>query len=967
MMVRLVRLPNIKILTTCLFVFLLLIATGQTNAQFVAGPQFYNQQGLTTINALGAFTQGYSGSGVTIGIVDSGVNPDHISVNGALIGGIGWSRTDPSNVLVDNWTYQTGTSNFSSFLNAMSADGATINDHGTFVSSVAAGRVNSFSSADNTMGVAYKANIVIGQIVFNEYDKATKELTGLGLNSSQIAQTINYVSASGAKVINNSWGASYPKGSLPTSMKAAMSDYAEESSAEINALILAQNRGAVIVFAAGNDGLPFPTPPATLPSINSEVAAKGGWIVVAATTNRGTNPLTGQIEMARINTNPNVPSYYTNFCGEAMLYCISAPGGLEEPDVPQGDIATAGASASTNTAYKRGEGTSYAAPFVTGAVALVAEKFPWMSAQNLAVTILTTGTTASDPSPIWGRGLLDVGKAMNGPGIFEQDFVANVTAGYRSTFSNNISGTAGLIKDGVGTLLMSGINTYSGATTILNGTLGLTGSGSISKSSAVTNAGVFDLTQATAVVTLSNTYVQTASGVLFMALSPGQGQQLTINGTATLAGLLAVQATTGIYAPGQVKLITAASIKGQFDTYLTNLGNYTSYKTYQSQDANNIFLNIVRPYTTTVIENGNVVSKAAAQVLYDIAGTQTSINGAMAPALNTINGLNSQAQSAAIRQTLPVLLGGASQATYNTQRAFQQTVMSRVETIRGIESGDYFASDHSVWIKPFGNLTNQSSLNDVPGYRASGGGLAVGIDSRLTDNTSVGGVLAYSYNAINGYGDNVSNNLGINSFQLGFYGTTLIDTGTDLNYQVDIGLNQNRETRSIGFINNTAQATYNSYTSHVGVGIRKIIPVTTELNAVPLLRIDYAAINASSYTESGAGGLNLNVQSQTYQELMLTAGLKADYLITDDVKLTANIGLGYNTLNNQAQIVASYSGGGDSFITQGLAGSPWLYSAGIGIVGYNKDGVELRARYDLQASPTGFLNQMVSIRASLRY
>ena len=165
----------------------------------------------------------------------------------------------------------------------------------------------------------------------------------------------------------------------------------------------------------------------------------------------------------------------------------------------------------------------------------------------------------------------------------------------------------------------------------------------------------------------------------------------------------------------------------------------------------------------------------------------------------------------------------------------------------------------------------------------------------------------------------------------------------------------------------SAQANYSSYTTHLGAGIRKVIPVTPAFNAVPLLRVDYAAINANAYTESGAGALNLNVQSQTYQELMFTAGLKGDYQATDRVKLTASAGIGYNALNSQAQIAASYAGGGNSFMTQGFNGSPWLYSAGVGIVGNEKHGVELSARYDVQASPTGFLNQMASVRVSMRY
>lgn len=44
-------------------------------------------------------------------------------------------------------------------------------------------------------------------------------------------------------------------------------------------------------------------------------------------------------------------------------------------------------------------------------------------------------------------------------------------AGYASTFSNNISGTAGLIKVGAGSLALTGNNSYTGNTYLNGGTL----------------------------------------------------------------------------------------------------------------------------------------------------------------------------------------------------------------------------------------------------------------------------------------------------------------------------------------------------------------------------------------------------------------------------------------------------------------------------------------------------------------
>ena len=92
-----------------------------------------------------------------------------------------------------------------------------------------------------------------------------------------------------------------------------------------------------------------------------------------------------------------------------------------------------------------------------------------------------------------------------------------------------------------------------------------------------------------------------------------------------------------------------------------------------------------------------------------------------------------------------------------------------------------------------------------------------------------------------------------------------------------------------------------------------------------------------------------------------TAAVKGIYRIADNVHLTGEAGVGYNTLNNQVQITAAYSGGGESFVTYGLDVSPWLFSAGVGLVGIASDKLNLSVRYDLNASPTGLLNQTGSV------
>jgi autotransporter-associated beta strand protein len=59
-------------------------------------------------------------------------------------------------------------------------------------------------------------------------------------------------------------------------------------------------------------------------------------------------------------------------------------------------------------------------------------------------------------------------------------------SGITNTLSGVISGTGGVNQNGAGTMNLSGVNTYSGATTVNAGTLGLTGAGEINATSGIT-------------------------------------------------------------------------------------------------------------------------------------------------------------------------------------------------------------------------------------------------------------------------------------------------------------------------------------------------------------------------------------------------------------------------------------------------------------------------------------------------
>ncbi|WP_051390303.1 autotransporter outer membrane beta-barrel domain-containing protein [Bradyrhizobium sp. Ec3.3] len=367
------------------------------------------------------------------------------------------------------------------------------------------------------------------------------------------------------------------------------------------------------------------------------------------------------------------------------------------------------------------------------------------------------------------------------------------------------------------------------------------------------------------------------------------------------------------------------------------------------------YLSLVQPYAVTLRSQNNRAGIGAADTLYQMSTTSLGWTGSMVPGFLALDNLSGPSLSNAINQTLPVLTGAASQATYATQRALQQAVTGRLDDIRGLSSG--VVPERNVWMKPFGGIVRQGSLDGVPGYNASGGGVAVGADAAISPRAMLGGVFAYSRQAITGSEDAIPNRLAIDSYQLGLYGAYAVSRDLHVDAQLDGALNDNGESRSLTFINNTAAGNYRSYSAHVGVAVKKQIPLEVGLTLVPSFRLDYGQVRSPAYQENGAGGFSLNVDSQVYRELTLTTGLKGAYQLARQAYLTGEVGIGYNAWNRGLQISATFAGGGTSFVTNGLNLSPWIYSAGLGLVVAGSDRVDLGIRYGLQATTSGLLQQ----------
>lgn len=123
--------------------------------------------------------------------------------------------------------------------------------------------------------------------------------------------------------------------------------------------------------------------------------------------------------------------------------------------------------------------------------------------------------------------------------------IINSAGAGRISVANIVAGTGGVAQSGNSTLVLSGVNSYTGSTTISGGTLALAGAGSIAQSSVVVDADLFDISQTTA-----GASIRDLSGAGIVKLG---GQTLTItNAASTFSGTISDLGPSNAAASGLV-------------------------------------------------------------------------------------------------------------------------------------------------------------------------------------------------------------------------------------------------------------------------------------------------------------------------------------------------------------------------------------------------------------------------------
>lgn len=460
--------------------------------------EYKKDWGLTSMNASTAYALGFDGSGVKIGVMDSGVLLSHPEFGGGRINIVKSSGVYDKDGMrypdtkYGNSPFKVGSSSEYDETNKgefkkgekFDIDGswqAGVNDsHGTHVS----GTMAASRDGNGMHGVAYKSNL---------YSANTGGNDGMTYGPNQdynfFLKGYNALADAGVRVINNSWGSnrkvnsaySGATGYKPSSglrhineyntnirdtisvtetnnakdhmylkdLNAAKKAYYQfvtkgEKSFIDAAYEVAVKRQVIQVFTAGNRSLMAESfTRAALPYFRPD--AEKYWVNVT-----GQNGTWGYPNGSNANGEVSDAQRF-NLAGNSKWWTIAAPAA---------DIYSSTVNLKTKKAsYASWGGTSMAAPHVSGALGVIFQRYPYMNAAQVRDTMLTTArqTTlraghegqplerwGSDglgvPSKVWGWGILDLGKAMFGPGQFLGNF--DITMDQDDIWSNDISDKA---------------------------------------------------------------------------------------------------------------------------------------------------------------------------------------------------------------------------------------------------------------------------------------------------------------------------------------------------------------------------------------------------------------------------------------------------------------------------------------------------------------------------------------------
>ena len=458
------------------------------------------------------------------------------------------------------------------------------------------------------------------------------------------------------------------------------------------------------------------------------------------------------------------------------------------------------------------------------------------------------------------------------------------------------------------------------------------------------------------------------------------GQTVISTNSATDSGTITITINNGVLSENQSLTLISAS-GGTLDaTYNVNSNTLLDFEVTRTSTTVTVTASS-RPPCDFSPELGITFDTGfgllnAYRALDDGSMAQIALN----TALNTDVGSARQAANQVALQTDMLAAIGAVSVDMGNQVA--QVTSARLASLRtgsqyvgkvaaqGFSAGDISSGRASIWLRPFAGAIDQKARNNGrEGYNARTSGITGGWEIEPNENTSLGVAFSYADTDVDGKGDGNAQ-LGVDSYQATLYGDITKESHY-IEWYTTYARNHHNTQRLLTFggLNTVAQGSFHANQFGAGMRFGKSITWIQDKYVTPHAGLSVTHLIPESYTETGAGELNLSVNPEPVTAIVGTVGVKVHeyYQTKHDGVLAPFIHSGINIdfLGDELSATGRFTGGGDVFKAYGTKVEPFGGYVGLG-VHYEDTRWSFNAKYDFDWRP-GQIGGSASLEAKMKF
>ncbi len=516
--------------------------------------------------------------------------------------------------------------------------------------------------------------------------------------------------------------------------------------------------------------------------------------------------------------------------------------------------------------------------------------------------------------------------------------------------------------------VINNANIFATTTTVNSGgTLTVGGNGTDEGNLTLAGTGVLNLQANTLTVNGAGGGVVTTSATNVIKTTLNSSSvfgNIASTGNASISSGTTVNATvTGALASGTALKILDGSAGGSNGQSITVTSNSNRYTFTAANTAGDIMI------TPTLIPSSSIASTsnraAVGAVLDSISSTAT---GDMGTVENLLFTLSPSDYDKALQQLIPNVNGGVTQGSFSAVTNYTRALGMHFDQIRdtgvssqygeansrrtGISTGDESMKtvfkDSGIWFKGFTNFSDQHDHQGINGYDSGLWGTVWGADGLVSDQVRLGLAGGYARTVMNS--KNVEADADIHNYLATFYAIYGVDRWS-MDTSFTFAWNNYDNSRRIAFsgLDRTADAGYDGQECDWKMSVRYDIE-DRGFRVTPLVSLEYIHLNLDSYTETGAGDLDLHVNAEGFDFLQSGLGMKIAYPITDHNGTYIPEVHGewlYDFIGDKEEVTSTFTGGGASFKTSGFRPAQNSFDLGTGVTFLSKNNVSLEGVYNL--------------------